>query len=168
MPLSLGGCGRQAAEAEAAAAAEPEQPALGVAFDEEEREKLGVELGAIVSASFQPVIEGPARVVDAQTVIGPLAELADAEINARTSRTALERSRDLFKNDTAVSAEALEAAERQAAADEAQLRVARARVSLGLGVEAPWLDARRRDPRARGSRGGLGSARHGELSVGIR
>jgi hypothetical protein len=143
--LSLGGCGRQAAET-GSAAAEAEQPALGVALDEEEREKLGVELGVIASASFQPVIEGPARVVDAQTVIGPLADLGDAEINARTSRTALERSRNLFKNDTAVSAEALEAAERQAAADEAQLRVARARVSLGLGVEAPWLDARRRDP----------------------
>ncbi len=79
-------------------------------------------------------------------MIGPLADLADAETNARTSGAALERSRALFKNDTAVSAEALEAAERQAAADEAQLRVARARVSLGLGAQAPWLDARRRDP----------------------
>jgi hypothetical protein len=144
--LLLGACGRDAPETAAPGAAELEQPALGVALDAEDQGKLGIELGEIASASFQAVIEGPARVVDAQTVIGSLAELDNAETNARTSRSAFVRSRDLFRNDTAVSAEALETAERQAAADEAQLRVARARVSLGLGAGAPWLDARRREP----------------------
>ena len=56
--LSLCGCGRQAADADASAAAEPEQPALGVALDEDEREKLGVELwlkweGANPTGSFK-------------------------------------------------------------------------------------------------------------------
>jgi hypothetical protein len=43
-----------------------------------------------------------------------------------------------------VSAETLEAAERQAAADQAQLSVARARASLEFGA-APWLGAERRE-----------------------
>jgi hypothetical protein len=57
----------------------------------------------------------------------------------------LKRARDLFRSDTAVSAGTLEAAERQAAADDAQAKVARARATLGFGAGAPWLDARRRD-----------------------
>ena len=43
-----------------------------------------------------------------------------------------------------MSAETLEAAERQAAADPAQLEVARAQASLAFGA-APWLAAERRD-----------------------
>jgi len=111
-----------------------------------EREKLGVALGEIESAELQPNIDGPAYVVDAQTVVAAMAELGKTEADARTSQTALKRARDLFNSDTAVSAETLEAAERQAAADDAQLRVARARATLAFGARAPWLDPARREP----------------------
>jgi len=146
LSVSLGACGREAPPSAALDDSEPEPAALGVALSAEDQEKLGVELGEVASAAFQPSIEGPAYVVDAQTVIGAMAELGKAEADARTSQAALKRTRDLFNTDTAVSAEALEAAERLAATDDAQLRVARARATLTFGAAAPWLDTGRREP----------------------
>jgi len=145
--LWLGACGREPPQTEPSrGAAEQEQPALGVTLTAEEQEKLGVEVREVESAELQPSIDGPAYVVDAQTVVGAMAELGKADADARTSQAALKRARDLFNIDTAVSAETLEAAERQAAAADAQLRVARARATLTFGAAAPWLDAGRREP----------------------
>ena len=124
---------------------EHDEPALGVALTSEDQAKLGVEVATIESAAFQPSIAGPAYVVDAQSVVGTMAELRKAEADSRNSTVALQRARDLFNSDAAVSAETLEAAERQAATDEAQLRVARARATLSFGAAAPWLDAARRE-----------------------
>lgn len=143
--LGLGGCGGDAPGTEAEAAAEHEQRVLGVVLDEDEARKLGVEVAPIAAAAYQPFASGTARVVDAQAAIALLADLEKAETEARTSQSALKRARDLFRSDTAVSAEALEAAERQAAADDAQVKVARARASLEFGRGAPWLDATRRE-----------------------
>jgi hypothetical protein len=140
----LAACGQGSSEDDSAAVGH-EQPELGVALDADQRDKLGVEIGAAQSATFAPSVEGPARVADAQLVIGAMAELGQAEADVRTSQAALKRARDLFNNDAAVSAETLEAAERQAAADEARLRVARARATLSFGASAPWLDAARRE-----------------------
>jgi hypothetical protein len=142
---TLGGCGRGDPEATPAEHAS-EGPALGVELDEAEQEKLGVELGEIAAAQFQPSIDGPARVLDAQAVVAAMAELGKAEADSRTSQTGLQRARDLNRLDKAVSAESLEAAERDAAAAEAQLRVARARAALEFGARAPWLDGARREP----------------------
>jgi hypothetical protein len=141
----LAACGRDSAESDTAVL-EHEEPALGVGLDAEERAKLGVELGTAESATFMPGIDGAARVMDAQAVVAAMAELGKAEADARTSQTALKRARDLFQSDAAVSAETLETAERQASADDAQLRVARARAMLSFGAAAPWLDAARREP----------------------
>jgi len=143
--LALSGCGRDEPAREAEAAAEHDGPALGVALDEGDARKLGVEVAPIAAGAYQPFAAGTARVVDAQAAIALLAELEKAETEARTSQSALKRSRDLFRSDTAVSAEALEAAERQAATDDAQVKVARARASLEFGRGAPWLDAGRRE-----------------------
>ena len=143
--LALGACSGGDDEAAAAAAEEHEAPALGVVLDEDEAQKLGVEIAPLAAGAYQPFVAGTARVLDAQTAIAPLAELDKAETDARTSQSALKRARDLFRSDTAVSAETLEAAERQAAADDAQVKVARARASLAFGTAAPWLDAARRE-----------------------
>ena len=143
--LTLSGCGRDDSASEAEAATEHDALALGVALDEEEARKLGVEVAHIAAGAYQPFASGTARVIDAQAAIAVLAELEKAETEARTSQSALKRSRGLFRSDTAVSAEALEAAERQAATDDAQVRVARARASLEFGRGAPWLDAGRRE-----------------------
>jgi hypothetical protein len=142
--IVLFGCGRDAAAPKAAGGEGESGPALGVALDEQERAKLGVELGEVRPATFQPTVDGPARVVDAEIVVAAMAELGKATAEARTSDVALKRARDLYRADKTVSAETLEAAERQAAADEAQLAVARAHASLAFGA-APWLDAERRD-----------------------
>jgi hypothetical protein len=141
--IVLGGCGRDAAAPKAAGADEG-KPAIGVALDEEERAKLGVELAAVRTATFQSSLDGPARVVDAQTVVAAMAELAKASAEARTSEVALKRARDLYKADKTVSAETLEAAERQAASDQAQLAVAQAHANLAFGA-APWQSAERRE-----------------------
>jgi hypothetical protein len=140
----LGACGRATPDADVGAA-EHEQSSDSVALSADEQRRLGVEIADVRQARFQPGVTGPARVVDAQAVIETMASLARAETNARTSQTALNRSRDLFKLDTAVSAETLESAERQAADDDAQLRAVRARAALGFGAAAPWLDVARRD-----------------------
>ena len=143
--LALSGCSRDEPAPDAEATAEHDEPILGVALDEGDARKLGVEVAPIAAGAYQPFASGTARVVDAQAAIALLAELEKAETEARTSQSALKRSRDLFRSDTAVSAEALEAAERQAATDDAQVKVARARASLEFGRGAPWLDAGRRE-----------------------
>jgi hypothetical protein len=140
----LGGCGGKGDESRSEPAADESKPALGVSLSEEERGKLGVELGDGGAATFQPTLDGPARVVDAQTVVAAMADLDKATAEARTSDVALKRARDLYRADKTVSAETLEAAERQAAADQAQLSVARAHASLQFGA-APWLAAERRE-----------------------
>jgi hypothetical protein len=141
--LALAGCGG-GAEKPRAEAADEAKPALGVALNDEERGKLGVELGDVTSATFQPTLDGPARIVDAQTVVAAMADLDKATAEARTSDVALKRARDLYRADKTVSAETLETAERQAAADQAQLAVARAHASLEFGA-APWLGAEHRE-----------------------
>jgi hypothetical protein len=140
----LGACGGETPDADVEAA-EHEQGSDAVALDADEQRRLGIEVADLRAAQFQPSKTGPARVVDAQAVIETMTALARAETNARTSRAALVRSRDLFKLDTAVSAEALENVERQAAQDEAELRGLQARAALGFGASAPWLDAARRE-----------------------
>jgi hypothetical protein len=141
--IALAGCGGKADKAREPSADET-KPALGVALDEEERGKLGVELGDVAIAAFQPTLDGLARIIDAQTVVAAMADLDKATAEARTSEVALKRARDLYRADKTVSAETLEAAERQAAADQAQLTVARAHASLEFGA-APWLAAERRE-----------------------
>ena len=143
--LALAGCGGKADKPSSEPAAEESKRALGVSLSEEERGKLGVELGDVVAATFQPTLDGPARIVDAQTVVAAMADLDKATAEARTSDVALKRARDLYRADKTVSAETLEAAERQAAGDQAQLAVARARAGLEFGA-APWLNADRREP----------------------
>jgi len=141
--IALGGCGGKADKPRAEGADEA-KPALGVALNEEERGKLGVDLGDVTPATFQPTLDGPARIVDAQTVVAAMADLDKATAEARTSEVAVKRARDLYRAEKTVSAETLEAAERQAAADQAQLAVARAHASLEFGA-APWLVAERRE-----------------------
>ena len=141
--IALAGCGGKADKPHEQSA-DDTKPALGVALNEEQRGKLGVELGDVTAATFQPTVDGPARIVDAQTVVAAMADLDKATVEARTSEVALKRARDLYRADKTVSAETLEAAERQAAADQAQLAIARAHASLEFGA-APWLGADRRE-----------------------
>ncbi|HEX5048065.1 MAG TPA: hypothetical protein VFX89_13185 [Gammaproteobacteria bacterium] len=138
-------CGREAPEA-AAGAEQHADGALNVTIDAGEQGKLGIETAELEPGTYQAAIEGTARVVDAREVVDSMAALGEAEAHVRTSRAALDRARKLFALDTAVSADTLEQAERQAAQDDAALRSARARATLGFGAAAPWLVAERREP----------------------
>jgi hypothetical protein len=129
----------------AGAHAESEAPLLSVELDANQQEKLGVQTAAAAAATWQPSVTGPAQVLDPQELVTAMAEQGKAEAEARSSDAARKRARDLFGADTAVSAATLETAERQAAADAAQLEVARTRAALGFGSGAPWLVASRRD-----------------------
>jgi len=137
-------CGGRAPEAPSAHA-EGEAPLLGVELDAQQQEKLGVETEAAAAATWRPSVSGPAQVLDPQELVTAMAEQGKAEAEARSSEAARKRARDLFGADTAVSAATLETAERQAAADSAQLEVARTRAALAFGGGAPWLVANRRD-----------------------
>ena len=117
---------------------------LSVELDAEQQEKLGVETEAATAATWQPSVAGPAQVPDPQELVTAMAEQGKAEAEAHSSDAARQRARELFGADTAVSAATLETAERQAAADTAQLEVARTRAALGFGSGAPWLVASRR------------------------
>src|SRR5262249_2530820 len=108
------------------------------------RGTFGVELGDVSPATFQPTLDGPARIIDAQTVVAAMADLDKATAEARTSEVALKRARDLYRAERTVSAETLETAERQAAADQAQPPGARARASPQFGA-GPGLGAERRE-----------------------
>jgi hypothetical protein len=122
------------------------QAEVGVTLDAEEQAKLGIVVDGLEPATDVPGIDGTARVVDARTILAAMGRLASAEAAVAASRSALERAQELFSVDTAVSAETLEAARRQAAGDAAELSIARAEATLSFGADAPWLDPRRRGP----------------------
>jgi len=117
---------------------------LEVGLDEEEQERLGLRMEPLVQIEYEERIDGPGVVLDAEPIVQMLAERAAAEAAARQSRAASERAAALFGSDAAVSREVLEAAERQTAADEAALDVARARALVAYGAAAPWLEPARR------------------------
>jgi len=140
----LFGCGETPPPAlDSGAAAQAE---VGVTLDAEEQAKLGIVVAGLEAATDVPSIDGTARVVDARTILATMGRLASAEAAVAASRSALERAQALFAVDTAVSAETLEGARRQAAGDAAELTIARAEATLSFGTDAPWLDPRRREP----------------------
>lgn len=143
LALSAGGCERGVAP-EADAGTSEAGPAIGVLLDAEQQRKLGIEVARLAAAEFEERVEGPAVVVDAQTVIQRMSDLRAAEAAERQSAAAEERARKLFGADASVSREVLEQAESQAAADRAKLDVAHTQASVAFGYDAPWLDTRRR------------------------
>lgn len=144
--LLLAACGSEPdpsdAPAEAASAA---PPAFGVSLDGDAQRKLGVDVAPLQAAQFEERVEGPGLVVDARSIVKVMSDLVAADAAARASEAARRRAERLFEAGTAVSQEVLESAQRQAAADAAQLDVARAQVAAAFGYGAPWLDAARRD-----------------------
>jgi hypothetical protein len=138
------GGGDSAPAAPAASPSAEQPPEYGVVLDAEEQEKLGVSVAPLRAASYEDRVEGPGVVIDAQSVVQLMTDLATAEAAVRASSSALERARGLFNAGTAVSREALEAAQRQAAADNAQLELAKTKAAVAFGSRAPWLDAKRR------------------------
>jgi len=143
--MLLAACGMES-ESEDAEGAEnaATATALEIELGEAEQLRLGIVLEPLGEASFEERVEGPAVVIDAQPIVAVLAARIAAEAAARQSQAASERAAALFGSDAAVSREVLETAQRQAAADEAALNVARAQALVSYGSNAPWFDTMRR------------------------
>jgi len=145
--LALSACGKDntaPADQTGAAAATGESETGGIALDPQEQTKLGVATAALDAARYQDQIDGPGSVLDVQPIAQMMADLATAEASVTASTAALKRAEGLYKAGKAISEEALEAAKRQAVANEASLALARTKARVAFGPDAPWLDANRR------------------------
>jgi hypothetical protein len=128
--------GADAVSADAAskdAASNPE-----VQLKPEQALHLGIVLEAAQAGSAVPEVQGYGLVLTHDVVAQAVAELATAAAAERQSRAALERAGRLAGTDGALSADALEGAQRQAAVDAAALALAHRRLSATLGLAAPW------------------------------
>ena len=145
--LALSACGKDSsapADQPGSAAAADESEAVGVMLDTEAQAKLGVMTAALDAAKYQDRIEGPGSVLDVQPIAQMMADLATAEASVTASTAALKRAEGLYKAGKAISEESLEAARRQAIANEANLALAKTKARVAFGPDAPWLDASRR------------------------
>lgn len=128
------GASANATEA-ASAAREPgsQQMDQGVELTPQEVAKLGVLTAQARSTTHERSVAGFGLVMAHEPVAQAMSEIATALAAARQSRSALERGKRLAGTPGAVPAEAQESAERQAAADEASLNLARQRLTALLG-----------------------------------
>jgi hypothetical protein len=150
--LLLCGCHEAASTEATPAAAAPETEAKdkaasgegseeGVSLKPEEIEKMGIvttEARAITSA---PEAAGFGVVSPHETIAQAVAELRTAVAAERQSSSALERSKRLAGTPGAMPADTQETAERQAAADQAALALAKQRLSATFGQNPPWKNA---------------------------
>ncbi|MFL6605712.1 MAG: hypothetical protein ACJ8R9_30900 [Steroidobacteraceae bacterium] len=160
--LLLSGCHKALSSADSRAAASGERPANtgpsepkskddqaatdqgpeeGVVLKPEEIEKVGIVTAEARAITNEPEVSGFGVVVAHETIAQAVAELRTAAAAARQSRSAYERSHRLAGTPGAMPAEAQETAERQAAADEAALQLARQRLSSTFGQNPPWKGA---------------------------
>jgi len=143
--LTLAGCGKEeAASPDQAADGGDQAEAIGVILDADQQSKLGVTVAPVQAAQYQQTIDGQGTVVDIQAIAQSIADLTTAEAAVTASEAALKRAEGLFKADTSISKETLEAARRQSVADEASLALAKTKASIAYGSDAPWLKSKRR------------------------
>jgi hypothetical protein len=122
-------------------AAAGEGPEEGVSLKPEEVEKLGIATTKARAIMSEPEAPGFGVVVAHETIAQMVAELRTAIAAARQSHSAFERSKRLSGTPGAMPADTQETAERQAAADQAALELARQRLSSTFGQSPPWKNA---------------------------
>ena len=142
-----GSCGRQPPAPEAAKA-EPEEKTEGtdkaesnagiVTLKPEEVAGLGITASAAAAVRYQAATRGFGVVLGHDVIAQAVADVATAQAVAAQSRAALARVQRLVGTPGADSTEARENAARQAAVDEAALRLAKAKSSSVLGQDPPW------------------------------
>jgi hypothetical protein len=140
---SIAGCQRAPSAVEAPAPETKDKgapEAEGVALKPEEIEKAGIKTTALAAVSHAPESTGYALVATRETIAQAVADLTSAAAVERQSRSALTRARSLADTPGAMSIEALEAAERQAAVDHAGFVLAERRLAATYGQNAPWKD----------------------------
>jgi len=126
--------------------------AEGVALTPADRERLGIAVEELRPAERQGQTEGFATVVSAAALGEVDSDLAAARVASVASHAALARAEALYADQVSVSLAAVEAARRQAAADDAQVQRLERRLALewgpraggspfaGEGSRRAWLD----------------------------
>ena len=123
---------------------EDEAPERNLTLDKATVMRLGIRTAPLQTAQYRNETSGFGVVLAFDTLAQTDADLTTAESAAANSRAAADRARALFAADVAVSRQTVEAAERQAAADAAQLALAERKAVAAWGQGAPW-----RTPQAR-------------------
>jgi hypothetical protein len=142
--IAVLGCGLQglaachrsapAADAKAPAAAAPGE---GVTLRAEQAAKAGIATTPASAADSAPETTGYGLVVPHETVAVAVAELTTAQAAAAQSRAAAARAQRLAGTPGALSADTVESATRQVAADTAALALAQHRLSAVIGGGLP-------------------------------
>lgn len=136
--LALGGCKKASDEHAQPEAPKAEAPESGVVLTADEVKKLGVTTSELSATKHATEVSGYAQILARDSIAQTLAEIKTAEAMQRQSHAALERQQKLAGTAGALPADSLEAAERQAAVDDAALRLAQQKLSSAFGRDAPW------------------------------
>jgi hypothetical protein len=113
----------------------------GVSLKPEEIEKMGIVTTEARAITSEPEAPGFGVVTPHEAIAQAVAELHTAVAAAHQSRSALERSKRLAGTPGAMPADTQETAERQSAADQAALELARQRLSSTFGQNPPWKNS---------------------------
>jgi hypothetical protein len=133
-----------AANDEVEAAAKPvEQTGSGLTLTPAEIEKMGIVTASIAATTVATQTRGYGVVLTHDAIAQAVADVTTADAAARQSRAALARAVNLAGTPGAFSAETQETAQRQAAADQAALVLARRKLSAMFGLSQPWKDDER-------------------------
>lgn len=104
----------------------------------EQLTRLGVATTPVQEAHYAPASEGFGVVVGHELVAQAAADLQTAVASEHLSGATLERAKRLSSGPGALGADVLETAQRQQAADQSAVLLARRKLSALLGVGFPW------------------------------
>jgi len=136
---TLSACNRHDnAPADNAPAATVESAQTGVMLSADEIARLGIDTSPAQAAQYSKQTSGYAVVLAHDLIAQAVADVAMADAALQQSRAALARVKGLAGTPGAFSAETLEAAQRQAAADTAALTLAQRKLSATYGQGQPW------------------------------
>ena len=121
-----------------------EAPERSVTVDPQAKPRMGIATQAAKQVPYRAEASGLGVVIGLDVIAQTEADLETAEAAARASRAALARAQALFGADLSTSRQSLETAEKQAAADEAQLSLTKRKAIAVWGPSAPWRDPRQR------------------------
>ena len=116
-------------------------PDRDITLDAATTARLGIAAVAATEQSIQTQARGLGQVLGLDVLAQTDADLSIAESAAAASQAALVRAEGMFKADTGISRQALEAAQHQAATDAAQLSLAQRKAQAAWGRDPPWRDA---------------------------
>jgi hypothetical protein len=145
-PLTISGCHKMPATADAPAAEEPggkdksgaAEESEGVSLKPEEVEKMGIVTSEAKSIMHATEATGFGVVLAHESFATAVAELETAAATERQSRAALERTQRLAGTAGAMSADTVDGLQRQSAVDQVAQELARSKLSSMVGQNSPW------------------------------